>query len=52
MSEFVDYLGEVFERFGPIKARNMFGGHGIYHRWRYVRAGSRRRLVFKGGTIR
>jgi len=31
MSEFVDYLNEVFERFGPIYARRMFGGHGVYH---------------------
>lgn len=31
MSEFVDYLHEVFESFGPIRSRRMFGGHGIYH---------------------
>ncbi len=31
MSEFVDYLHEVFQQFGPITARKMFGGHGIYH---------------------
>jgi DNA transformation protein len=31
MSEFVEYLQEVFERFGPIRARRMFGGWGIYH---------------------
>jgi DNA transformation protein and related proteins len=31
MSEFVDYLHEVFELFGPIIARKMFGGYGIYH---------------------
>jgi len=31
MSEFVDYLHEVFELFGPITARIMFGGYGIYH---------------------
>ncbi|MBL4672271.1 MAG: TfoX/Sxy family protein [Arenicella sp.] len=31
MSEFVDYLHEVFESFGPIRSRKMFGGHGIYH---------------------
>jgi len=31
MSEFVDYLHEVFEDFGPIRSRKMFGGHGIYH---------------------
>jgi DNA transformation protein len=31
MSEFVEYLHEVFESFGPIRSRKMFGGHGIYH---------------------
>ncbi len=30
MSEFVDYLNEVFEEFGAITSRKMFGGHGIY----------------------
>jgi DNA transformation protein len=31
VSEFVDYLKEVFEQFGHIHARKMFGGYGIYH---------------------
>src|SRR5258707_8827952 len=31
MDEFVDYLREVFELFGPIRARKMFSGYGIYH---------------------
>ena len=31
MSEFVEYLHEVFAHFGPISARKMFGGYGIYH---------------------
>ncbi|ROH87254.1 TfoX family protein [Pseudomethylobacillus aquaticus] len=31
MSEFVDYLHEVFVRFGPVEARKMFGGYGLYH---------------------
>lgn len=31
MSEFTQYLQEVFELFGPISARKMFGGYGIYH---------------------
>ena len=31
MSEFIQYLHEVFERFGPIQSRRMFGGYGIYH---------------------
>jgi DNA transformation protein and related proteins len=32
MSEFVEYLKEVFIDFGPIQSRKMFGGHGIYHK--------------------
>jgi DNA transformation protein len=31
MSDFVHYLNEVFKPFGPIRARRMFGGYGIYH---------------------
>lgn len=34
MSEFVRYLEEVFRDFGPITARRMFGGHGIYYQGR------------------
>ncbi|MFT5115987.1 MAG: DNA transformation protein [Parasphingorhabdus sp.] len=30
MSQFVDYLHEVFEEFGPISIRRMFGGHGLF----------------------
>jgi len=31
MNEYLEYLNEVFELFGPITARRMFGGYGIYH---------------------
>ncbi|MEE9595725.1 MAG: TfoX/Sxy family protein [Acidiferrobacterales bacterium] len=31
VSEFVEYLKEVFEQFGSVQARRMFGGYGIYH---------------------
>ena len=31
MNESIDYLHEVFEAFGPIRAQRMFGGWGIYH---------------------
>ncbi|GAA0584879.1 TfoX/Sxy family protein [Halomonas salifodinae] len=31
MSDYTDYLGDVFSAFGPITARRMFGGYGIYH---------------------
>ena len=32
MSEYVDFLKEVFESFGPIQPRRMFGGYGIFHK--------------------
>lgn len=31
MTGFVDYLGEVFERFGTVSTGKMFGAHGLYH---------------------
>ena len=31
MNEFVDNLEGVFALFGPIQARRMFGGYGVYH---------------------
>lgn len=31
VSEFVANLHEVFALFGPVRARRMFGGYGIYH---------------------
>ncbi len=31
MDEFITYLHEVFSGFGPIRAKRMFGGYGIYH---------------------
>jgi DNA transformation protein len=31
MNESIAYLHEVFDAFGPIRARRMFGGWGIYH---------------------
>ena len=30
MSEFIDYLKELFSELGPVQARKMFGGYGIY----------------------
>jgi len=30
MSGFIEYLSDVFIEFGEIKARRMFGGHGLY----------------------
>jgi len=31
MSDFVEFLDEVFADLGPITTRPMFGAHGIYH---------------------
>ncbi len=31
MSQFTQFLVEVFENFGEITTRKMFGGYGIYH---------------------
>lgn len=31
MSEYTEYLREVLAEFGPVTARRMFGGHGIFH---------------------
>ena len=31
MSEFIEYLPDVFAEFGPIHTRKMFGGHGVFY---------------------
>ena len=31
MSEFTNYLAEVFALFGAVQAKRMFGGYGVYH---------------------
>ena len=31
MSEFTDYIKEVFESLGTVQVRKMFGGHGLFH---------------------
>lgn len=31
MSNYIDFLHEVFEPFGVITTRKMFGGYGVYH---------------------
>lgn len=30
MNEFTEHLAELFETFGPVTVRRMFGGHGIF----------------------
>jgi DNA transformation protein len=31
MSQYTDFLIELFDQFGRVSARRMFGGHGIFH---------------------
>lgn len=31
MSNYIEFLHEIFTSFGPITTRKMFGGHGVYH---------------------
>jgi len=31
MSDFIPYVQELLEGWGPVSARRMFGGHGLYH---------------------
>ena len=30
MSDYIDYLKELFESFGQVEFRRMFGGHGVF----------------------
>jgi len=32
VSDYVEYLKEVFNEFGPIQPRRMFGGYGIFYK--------------------
>lgn len=34
--DFLAYLDELFEAFGPVSTRAMFGGHGVYHDGRII----------------
>ena len=53
MSEFIRSLHEVFERFGRIDTRRMFGGHVLYHEGRMFALISGDRLYLKvdGQTV-
>lgn len=31
MSEYVEFVREILEPFGEVRARRMFGGYGLYH---------------------
>ena len=46
-SGFIDELPEVFERFGRIGVRRMFGGHGVFHEGRMFALVFGRRLYLK-----
>lgn len=47
MSEFADELHDIFERFGPVSLRRMFGGHGVFHDGRMFGLVARERLYLK-----
>jgi DNA transformation protein len=47
MSEFAEELHEVFERFGRVSLRRMFGGHGLFHDGRMFGLVSGDRLYLK-----
>lgn len=47
MHAFNDNLHEVFERFGPIAVRRMFGGHGVFHAGRMFALVAQQRLYLK-----
>jgi DNA transformation protein and related proteins len=51
MSEFTDELHEVFERFGRIAVRRMFGGYGVYHDDRMFALVSGDRLYLKTDEV-
>lgn len=31
MSDFIPFVQELLDRWGPVTSRRMFGGHGLYH---------------------
>lgn len=47
MSQFADSLHEVFERFGSVVVRRMFGGHGVFHDGRMFALLAGNRLYLK-----
>ena len=47
MSDFVEFLHEVFADLGPITTLRMFGAHGIYHQGLMFGLYAQDRLYFK-----
>ena len=50
MSDFVEFLHEVFVDLGPITTRRMFGAHGIYHQGLMFGLYAQGRLYLKTDT--
>jgi len=46
-NEFAEELHEVFERFGRIEVKRMFGGHGVFHEGRMLGLIANGRLYLK-----
>lgn len=47
MTDFSEQLHDVFERFGRIAVRRMFGGHGVFHAGRMFALVANERLYLK-----
>jgi DNA transformation protein len=50
-SEFVDYIVELLEPLGVIRARTMFGGWGIYHDGRMIALVAEEMLYLKTDAV-
>lgn len=52
-SEFVEHVVETLRAFGPVEARSMFGGWGLYHRGLFFALVAEDTLYFKvdGGNL-
>jgi len=46
-SEFVEHVVEMLRAFGPVEAKSMFGGWGIYHRGLFFALVAEESLYFK-----
>ncbi|MBP8150350.1 MAG: TfoX/Sxy family protein [Limnohabitans sp.] len=51
MSEFIGFLQELFEKWGQVTARRMFGGHGLYHEGLMFAIVMDNRLYLKADTV-
>ena len=46
MTEYVEFLKEVFEQFGKIQSRRMIGGYGLFHKGSVEKGCQRRSRPF------